>query len=907
MLGSLGAVSYDIISKDKTKTGLDSASAGAKKGESAVKSMSSTVQKHSVAIGGAMTGAGIAIIASSEAINSAYYDIQIGTGATGEALKDLKVTFDDVYGTIPASAEDISGAIAALNTHTAATGPILEEMTTKVLNVSRMMGENGVKNADLYGQALNQWGLTAEQGTEKMDFLFKVCQDTGIGFGELISQLNTYGPVLQNAGFTTEESAKLMGELNGAGISVSRVMPGLNKSFRDWAKEGKNSQKELKRLVKEIKNTEDSTEALNLASETFGAEGAQRLLVAIKQNAFELENLGDTTEVTANLINETADSTLLLTDKLKMMKDKAMATVAPFEGVGAALTAIGPVMMSLNMLMPIFAGIQSGTLIPSLIAHAVAAWAAVAPYLAIIAPIVAVVAILYVLEKKYGIVTKAVKMLTEGIKELTDWFRDKLAAAFDKVKPMLDKFGDKLLFLLGPIGAIIYAFKNWREILDLLWDKLDIFRNKLQSVRDGTETLSDSIHKLTDWLRNKLAVAHNIVKYAMDKFGDKLLFLLGPIGAVIYAFKNWREILDIVKDKLNSVIGYIEGLYDKFKNLGKKLIEYLVNGIKEKIEDVKNAFGDALDSAISHIKTFYGTFKNKGKDLIQNLIDGVKEKKENIKNTISDALNSASSTISDKNSIFREKGGTLIQNLINGMSGKLGGFKIRFGTDLNSIISFIGRWYSSFHRQGGNLIKWFINGVTGTLWKIKYKIGTELTSAFFYIGRWGESFYRQGRSLIKWFIIGVTGILWKIKYAIGAKLSETYYRVKDWFSSYYNLGKALIKSFINGFTSKIWELKSEITKLLWWIYNRLPHSPVKMGPLVEEPDWESYLIGPMRTAKISPSVMFESGIGSEVGASKPTIEVKVEATIYNYSDVEEMERMVAEATARGIHDAYGMR
>ena len=112
---------------------------------------------------------------------------------------------------------------------------------------------------------------------------------------------------------------------------------------------------------------------------------------------------------------------------------------------------------------------------------------------------------------------------------------------------------------------------------------------------------------------------------------------------------------------------------------------------------------------------------------------------------------------------------------------------------------------------------------------------------------------------------------------------------------------------INGIVEKIWALKNEISELLRWIYDRLPHSPVKKGPLVEEPDWESYLIKPMRTAKISPSVMFESGMGGEVGASRPTIEVKVEATIYNYSDVEEMERMVAEATARGIHDAYGMR
>jgi len=475
MLGSLGGVSYDIISRDKTKTGLDSAAAGAGKAEKSVKSLSGTVQKHSFAIGGAMTGAGVAILASSETINGAYNDIRIGTGATGVALKDLENTFDEVYGTIPASAEDVGGAIAALNTHTAATGPVLEEMTTKVLNVSRMMGEDGVKNADLYGQALNQWGLSADQGIEKMDFLFKVTQDTGIGFSQLVTQLNTYGPVLQNAGFTTEEAAELMGELNGAGIKVSRVMPGLNKSFRDWAAEGKNSKEELAKLVEQIKNTEDGAMALNLAAETFGAEGAQRLLVAIKQDAFELENLGDVSEVTADLINETADDTLLLTDRLKMLKDKTMATLAPFEGLGVALTSLGPVVMSLNMLMPLFSAIQTGTLVPALTAHAVAAWAAIAPYLAIIAPIIAVIAILYVLEKKFGILTIAAEYVTEGFWKLVDFVKGIFSGELMSAGDIVGMFGDKILFLLGPIGAVIYAIKNWKEIwtfIKALFDKI---------------------------------------------------------------------------------------------------------------------------------------------------------------------------------------------------------------------------------------------------------------------------------------------------------------------------------------------------------------------------------------------------------------------------------------------------
>src|SRR5690606_41423833 len=48
---------------------------------------------------------------------------------------------------------------------------------------------------------------------------------SGIGLNELIGQVNTYGSVLQNAGFSMEESAVLFGQLNQGGIAVSRIMP----------------------------------------------------------------------------------------------------------------------------------------------------------------------------------------------------------------------------------------------------------------------------------------------------------------------------------------------------------------------------------------------------------------------------------------------------------------------------------------------------------------------------------------------------------------------------------------------------------------------------------------------------------------------------------------------------------
>jgi len=501
VLGSLGTVlAYSLVAEDKTAEGLNAA-------QSRIQGISKAA-----GIGGAaMTGIGAAMLVASEEVNSAYHDIQIGTGATGEALNELRGSFDNIYGSIPAGADAVGGAIANLNTYTGATGETLEDLTTKVLNVSRMMGEEGVGNAAAYGQMLNQWGLSAEEGANKMDGMFAVCQKTGLGFGELVTELNKYGPVLQNAGYSTEEAADLFGQLNTAGIDVSRVMPGLNKSFRTWADEGKNGQEELAKVVDEMKNAETSADALNIATNTFGAEGAQRLLTAVNQGAFELEALGVVSGETSGLINQTADETLLLSDKLGMMKDNAMATLAPFEGLGTALTVVGPGMMALSQIGPAIAAVKGMGLAMKGLSLSM-----LAPPMGVVIAVVGIVVALALLEQKFGIISKAAALVSEAFGKLVSWLKETFMTTVEKVRDI--------------IGAV----------------------------------------------------------------SDKAVLLLGPIGLVYYAFEHWQEILELVTGAFGSIIEYITGLYSKFKEMGENLVKYLIEGVKKKINDLKNLISGAL-------------------------------------------------------------------------------------------------------------------------------------------------------------------------------------------------------------------------------------------------------------------------------------------------------------------------
>lgn len=287
---------------------------------------------------------GAAVVAGGVIAGKALYDvgetfsdvsnsITVGTGASGEALDDLVDSAKTVGTTVPVDFQDAGDAISSLNTYLGATGKPLEDMTASVLDASRMLGEDGTANAESFGKAMSQWQRPAEDGADIMDTLFLSTQKYGLGLDDQIGNLNTYGSVLQNAGFSMEEAASLFGQLESGGISVSRVMPGLNKSFRDWASEGKDVQSELGNTVDAIKEAESGTEALGIASDVFGAEGAQRMTTAIRSGKFELDDLAGALDGASGSVSDTSAETMTAAESWTLMINNIMAALEPLGSI----------------------------------------------------------------------------------------------------------------------------------------------------------------------------------------------------------------------------------------------------------------------------------------------------------------------------------------------------------------------------------------------------------------------------------------------------------------------------------------------------------------------------------------------------------------------------------------------
>ena len=323
----------------------------------------------------AALGIGAAVFTSSETINDAFATIRTGTGATGEALQDLQRDFEDVYGSVPGDSQAVASALAEVHTRLQSTGADLQAVTRTALEMAAATGGDATTAITQTVQAMRIFDAANEDAVKTMDKIFVASQQTGIGVSDLTTQLQTYGPVLRNANFSMDEATAIFANLNAAGVDASRVFPGLNAYFRKVADSGGDMRREFAEVVEEIKSTTSQTEALNIATAAFGAEGAQRLVVAIQDGAFELDAMVTSLENAEGSIVTNAEATRTMTERMTMLRqeigeklagafrglpDDAQIGVAALGGLAAA---IGPLLVALPGLTLALAKFRVGSLL----------------------------------------------------------------------------------------------------------------------------------------------------------------------------------------------------------------------------------------------------------------------------------------------------------------------------------------------------------------------------------------------------------------------------------------------------------------------------------------------------------------------------------------------------------------
>lgn len=677
------------------------------------------------AIAGAASLVGTALYKVGSTFDAMTDSIQVGTGATGAALDGLVESAKNVGRRVPVEFDQIGDSLATLNTLTGATGTVLEDMMASVLEGSRLLGEDGVANSEAFGKMMQQWQIPAEEGSAKMDALYVATQKYGMGLNETMGYLNVYGSVLQNADFSMEESAALFGQLQAAGLSVSRIMPGLNSAFRRWAGEGKNSQEELNKTVEAMKNATTNSEALAIATEAFGAEGAQRLTTAVRSGALSLDDLTGALADSEGAIAQSSEETQSFAEKWQMFKNDILARIEPaatalFDAVAAGMGWIMdkgvPAVESFvsewrDRLEPTFKRVGNfitGTLIPGF--RDFTGW--LKDNAEWLKPIAVGIGTMIALWKSYQFTLVAVGAVQKAWTAITTAMTaaQKLLNGALRANPI----GLVITAIAGLVAGLTYAYKN-----------SETFRNIVNGA----------------WAAVKKAVSV-VWNFLRDKVFKPIANWFGQLGDNSRAMKKtivgaW----DSMKAGLKAAWDFIKRLvlqaFQTYINIWKTVITTAVRGVVSVWNGIKSAFRAVYDWVKRRVIDAFATAVNNWKGNIQRTVSTVKSVWGGLKNAFRSVYNWVKTNVIDR-----------FKNTLDGLVTKVRTIRDRIGDAWRGIAN-----------KFRNPINWVINrvwnnGLAGAFNRAASAIGisTRLPDAVAI-----PAFAKGGRHKGGWALVGEEG------------------------------------------------------------------------------------------------------------------------------------------------------
>lgn len=513
-----------------------------------------------IGIGKAVFEGGQYLLELGGRFDEAYDAIRIGTGATGGALEDLQGDFEEVYKSVPTNMEDASTAIADYNTRLGLTGEGLQQLSIQAIQTADMLDEDLTTTIEKSSQAFQQFGIEEDGMSAAMDHAFKVSQATGTGFNDLLDKAKRFGPQLQEMGYGFEESTALIGQMEKQGIDLDSALAAMKKSVGDMAKEGLSAAEGLEQYTDKIKNAESETEAINIASEIFGARGASSMASAIRSGALDIADFTAELEASTETIGGAADDTYDFAERLQMFKQQAEVALAPLANT---------VFDSLNELMPVVSSVLEGVM------------PVIEDVANTIAPLVVDLvdqlkpAFEQILPPITEIAMTLISTLLPPLMKLMSAVMPSLIKVISALTPILD-----LVFtLLSPLLDIVVAIIT--PIIELatgaLAPLIEMFGNLISMALTPIMPILEAISAL---LRGDFSGAFAsimpIIQTLQGAFQGVMDFLTGVFeggwsgvwGRVSSIFSGWANgIVNIIKSPVNAIIGGVNSLIGSLNSL----------------------------------------------------------------------------------------------------------------------------------------------------------------------------------------------------------------------------------------------------------------------------------------------------------------------------------------------------
>ncbi len=481
------------------------------------------------------------------------------TGTIAVDLDDLQQVYENVFGSMPVTAEEAGNAVGEISTRMNLTGQELEDMTRLFLKFSSVTGADVSSSVASVDKIMEKFGDDAGSASDILNAMTMVSQRTGVSIDTLTGNLESNGAALKEMGFDVNESIDLLSIMEQNGVDVSTAMTGMKKAVQNATKEGVPAREALSDMITKIQNAQSEISAMQYATELFGAKGAPEMVQAVKEERFYIDEVGFSMRDYGNVVNDTFEATQDAPDEATVAFNNLKLAGAQLGS--SILTTLTPAISGLTKvaqgLNQWFSNLDPTT--KKVIVTVGLLAATIGPLLIVIAKVITAV--------------QTIMTVLPALKGAIAAVNATLAA-------------NSIALVVAAIAALIAIFVT-------LWNNCEEFREfwigLWEALQEGAAVVIDGISTAFTQLGEGFQVVGDGIMLLFDSIGSTFSLLGDTLGSVA------TTITDGFQTMADTVGGIFNGMWEVIKGVINTIIGG-INGMIAGIEGGLNAVIGALNT-----------------------------------------------------------------------------------------------------------------------------------------------------------------------------------------------------------------------------------------------------------------------------------------------------------------------
>ena len=544
-----------------------------------------------------ITALGAASVAACMEMDGGYDTVITKTGATGDALEELKGAVDTVFTDLPTSAENAGIAVGEVNTRFGLTGEACAALSEEFIKFAEINGTDLNSAIDGVDAIMTKFGVDSAEAANVLGLLTKAGQDTGLSMETLYTTLQTNGATLKEMGLDLTSSVNLLAQFEANGVDASTALAGLKKAQQNATAEGKTMEEALGETIDAIKNASSETEALQIATDLFGKKGAAEMTQAIREGRLSIDDLSGSLEDYGTTVSDTFAATQDPWDEAQVAMNNLK--LAGSELGTTLLTSLQPtitkIVNSIKNFTTWFKNLNQSQ--QETIIKVAAVVAAIGPALVIIGKVISAVSSVIGVISKIGPVVTAAKA---GF------------AAFNAV------------LAANPIILIVTAIVALIAIFVTLYNKCEWFRDGVNAIWEGIKNaFLTAFGVIKTFFTETLPNAFNtVVNFVKTNWQGLLLLLVNPFaGAFKLLYDNCEGFRTTIDNLIANIKEFFAGLWTKIVELFSNVGQWFSDRFREAYTGITTIFSSIgqwfgarwtdIKNALSTVATWFQTqFQN---------------------------------------------------------------------------------------------------------------------------------------------------------------------------------------------------------------------------------------------------------------------------------------------------------